>query len=88
MERYNKTLATHFSLMLQREDQKDWDQYLGEVEYAELLGTQRVLAGFSPLFMRGGFVAVDPIDRAMGVDAVETKRSRLGSGSREFRKQD
>ena len=78
VERYNKTLATHLSLMLQRQDQKDWDQYLGEVEYAQLVGAQRVLGHFSPLFLRGGFDAVDPMDRAMGVDAVETKSVKVG----------
>ena len=78
VERYNKTLATHLSLMLQRKDQKDWDQYLGEVEYAQLVGAQRVLGHFSPLFLRGGFDAVDPMDRAMGVDAVETESVKVG----------
>ena len=27
VERFNKTLATHLSLMLKRQDQRDWDQY-------------------------------------------------------------
>ena len=73
VERYNKTLATHLALMIEREDQKDWDEHLGEVEYAQLVGAQRVLGRFSPLFLRGGWEAMDPIDRAMGVDAIEAK---------------
>lgn len=74
VERYNKTLATNLSLLLERKDQKDWDEYLGEVEYAQLVGAQKVLAGFSPLFLRGGWDALDPIDSAMGTENSVAKK--------------
>ena len=79
VERYNKTLATHLSLMLQREDQKDWDQYLGGGRIRAAGGSTASTGTFlATLFLRGGFDAVDPMDRAMGVDAVETKSVKVG----------
>jgi hypothetical protein len=78
VERYNKTLATNLSLLLKREDQKDWDEYLGEVEYAQLVGAQKVLGNVSPLFLRGGWDALDPLDRAMGVDDSSARSVVVG----------
>ncbi len=78
VERYNKTIATQLSLMLRRDDQRDWDQYLRHVEYAQLVGAQRVLGRFSPLFLKGGWEALDPSDVAMEPSAVQTKSKELG----------
>jgi transposase InsO family protein len=78
VERYNKTIATQLSLMLRRDDQRDWDRYLRHVEYAQLVGAQRVLGRFSPLFLRGGWEALDPMDVAMEPAAVQTKSKELG----------
>jgi hypothetical protein len=69
------TLATHLSLMIEREDQKDWDKHLKLVQYAQLVGAQRVLGRFSPMFLEGGWEAMDPMDVAMGVG--EQPKSRL-----------
>ena len=38
VERYNRTIATNLALLLRREDQRDWDEYLKHVEYAQLVG--------------------------------------------------
>jgi transposase InsO family protein len=78
VERFNKTLATHLSLMLKRQDQRDWDQYLKHVEYAQLVGAQSALGRVSPLFLKGGWEALDPTDVAMGVADVQTKDRMLG----------
>ena len=78
VERFNKTLATQLSLMLKRPDQRDWDQYLKHVEYAQLVGAQRALGRFSPLFLRGGWEALDPIDVAMEVHTVKTQDKEVG----------
>jgi transposase InsO family protein len=78
VERYNKTIATQLSLMLKREDQRDWDEYLRHVEYAQLVGAQRVLGRLSPLFLKGGWEALDPVDAAMEPVAVQTKSKELG----------
>ncbi len=78
MERYNRTIATHLSLLIRRSDQRDWDQYLKHVEYAQLVGAQAVLARLSPLFLKGGWEALDPMDVAMGPEAVQTKFKELG----------
>ena len=32
--------------MKEREDPKDWDEHLGDVEYAQLVGAQRVMGVF------------------------------------------
>jgi hypothetical protein len=64
--------------MLRRDDQRDWDQYLRHVEYAQLVGAQRVLGRFSPLFLKGGWEALDPTDVAMEPAAVQTKSKELG----------
>ena len=40
VERYNKTIATQLSLMVERVDQRDWDEHLKFVEYANLVGAQ------------------------------------------------
>ncbi len=37
VERYNKTVASHLSLMVERDDQRDWDEHLKFVEYANLV---------------------------------------------------
>lgn len=50
VERYMKTLATHMSLLLERPDQRDWDEHIKFVQYAQLVGAQKVLGRFSPLF--------------------------------------
>ncbi len=55
VERYNKTIAANLSLLLRREDQRDWDEYLQHVEYAQLVGAQQVLGRTSPLFLKGGW---------------------------------
>lgn len=65
MERYNKTIATHLSLLVERDDQRDWDEHLRYVEYANLVGAQAVLGKFSPNFLNGGWDAMDPLDRVM-----------------------
>ena len=78
VERYNRTIATHLSLLIRRSDQRDWDQYLKHVEYAQLVGAQAVLARLSPLFLKGGWEALDPMDLAMGPEAVQTKSKELG----------
>jgi transposase InsO family protein len=78
VERYNKTIATQLSLMLKRDDQRDWDEYLRHVEYAQLVGAQRVLGRLSPLFLKGGWEALDPMDAAMDPVAVQTKSKELG----------
>jgi transposase InsO family protein len=78
VERYNRTIATQLSLMLKRDDQRDWDEYLRHVEYAQLVGAQRVLGRLSPLFLKGGWEALDPIDVAMEPVAVQTKSKELG----------
>ena len=64
--------------MLKRPDQRDWDQYLKHVEYAQLVGAQRALGRFSPLFLRGGWEALDPIDVAMEVHTVKTQDKEVG----------
>jgi transposase InsO family protein len=78
VERYNRTIATQLSLMIKRDDQRDWDQYLRHVEYAQLVGAQRVLGRLSPLFLKGGWEALDPIDVAMESAAVKTESKELG----------
>ncbi len=78
VERYNKTIATQLSLMLKRDDQRDWDEYLRHVEYAQLVGAQRVLGRVSPLFLKGGWEALDPSDAAMDPVAMQTRSKRLG----------
>jgi hypothetical protein len=78
VERYNKTIAMQLSLMLKREDQRDWDRYLRHVEYAQLVGAQKVLGRVSPLFLKGGWEALDPVDVAMEPTAVQTKSKELG----------
>jgi hypothetical protein len=65
VERYNKTIATHLSLLVEREDQRDWDEHLRYVEYANLVGAQAVLGKISPNFLNGGWDAMDPLDRVM-----------------------
>ena len=65
VERYNKTIATHLSLLVERADQRDWDEYLRFVEYANLVGAQAVLGRISPMFLNGGWDALDPLDRVM-----------------------
>ena len=83
VERYNKTLATHLSLLIEDvEGQSDWDEHLKLVEHAQLVGAQAVLGRLSPLFPKGGWDAMDPIDRAMGVDNVETRTKLLGDWMR------
>jgi transposase InsO family protein len=77
VERYNKTIATNLSLLLRRQDQRDWDEYLKHVEYAQLVGAQQVLGRMSPLFLKGGWEALDPIDRAFGTEAVKTDSKLL-----------
>jgi transposase InsO family protein len=64
VERYNKTIATSLSLLIQRADQKDWDQHLGEVEYSQLCAAQPGLGKLSPLFLSRGIDPIEPIDRA------------------------
>jgi transposase InsO family protein len=76
VERYNKTIATNLSLLIEREDQRDWDQHLRQVEYAQLVGAQAVLGKLSPLYLKGGWEALDPLDRvaesaANGADSKE-----------------
>ena len=71
VERYNKTLATNLSLLLERKDQKDWDEYLGEVEYAQLQ------ACWSSESAGGIFAAVS--QRRMGC----TGPNRQGDGDEE-----
>ncbi len=78
VERYNKTIATQLSLMLKREDQRDWDEYLRHIEYAQLVGAQRVLGRVSPLFLKGGWEALDPSDAAMDPVAMQTRSKELG----------
>ncbi len=78
VERYNKTIATQMSLMLKREDQRDWDEYLRHIEYAQLVGAQRVLGRMSPLFLKGGWEALDPSDAAMDPMAMQTRSKELG----------
>jgi hypothetical protein len=78
VERYNKTIATQLSLMIQREDQRDWDEYLRHVEYAQLVGAQRVLGRVSPLFLKGGWEALDPSDAALDPVAMQTRSKELG----------
>ena len=65
VERYNRTIATHLSLMVERPDQRDWDEHLRFVEYANLVGAQAVLGKISPAFLNGGWEALDPLDRVM-----------------------
>jgi Chromo (CHRromatin Organisation MOdifier) domain len=65
VERYNMTIATQLSLMVERVDQKDWDEHLKFVEYANLVGAQAVLGKISPMFLNGGWEALDPLDRVM-----------------------
>jgi hypothetical protein len=77
VERYNSTLATNLSLLIQREDQRDWDEHLKLVQYAQLVGAQEVLGRLSPLFLKGGWDAMDPIDRAMDVDDAEVRDKML-----------
>jgi transposase InsO family protein len=76
VERYNKTIAMQLSLMLKRNDQRDWDRYLRHVEYAQLVGAQKVLGRVSPLFLKGGWEALDPVDVAMDATAVQTKSKK------------
>jgi transposase InsO family protein len=64
VERYNKTIATSLSLLIERADQKDWDQHLGEVEYSQLCAAQPGLGKLSPLFLSRGIDPIEPIDRA------------------------
>jgi transposase InsO family protein len=78
VERFNKTLATQLSLMIKRADQTDWDQYLKFVEYAQLVGAHSALGRVSPLFLRGGWEALDPIDLAMGVNKVVAQDKDIG----------
>ncbi len=78
VERYNRTIATHLSLLVRRSDQRDWDQYLKHVEYAQLVGAQAVLGRLSPLFLKGGWEALDPTDVAMSPEAVVTWSKELG----------
>jgi transposase InsO family protein len=77
VERYNRTIATQLSLLIRRSDQRDWDQYLKHVEYAQLVGAQAVLGRLSPMFLKGGWEALDPTDVAMGPEAVQTKSKDL-----------
>jgi hypothetical protein len=65
VERYNRTIATQLSLMVERADQRDWDEHLKFVEYANLVGAQAVLGKISPMFLNGGWEALDPLDRVM-----------------------
>jgi RNase H-like domain found in reverse transcriptase/Integrase zinc binding domain/Integrase core domain/Zinc knuckle len=78
VERYNKTIATNLSLLLERDDQRDWCQHLRQVEYAQLVGAQQVLGRFSPMFLKGGWEAMDPMDAAMGTDEIPTRSMKLG----------
>ncbi len=80
VERYNKTIAAHLSLLLERKDQKDWDEHLKYVEYAQLMGTQAVLGRISPLFLLGGWDAMDPMDRGLQAARDEQKMRNSGSG--------
>jgi transposase InsO family protein len=77
VERYNRTIATNLALLLRRVDQRDWDEYLKHVEYAQLVGAQAALGKVSPLFLKGGWEALDPIDRAMGTEATKTEFKEL-----------
>ncbi len=78
VERYNKTIATNLSLLIEREDQRDWDQHLRQVEYAQLVGAQAVLGKISPLFLKGGWEALDPLDRVAESAANGTDSKDLG----------
>jgi transposase InsO family protein len=84
VERFNRTLATQLSLMIKRDDQTDWDQYLKFVEYAQLVGAKSALGRVSPLFLKGGWDALDPTDVAMGVWAVQTTDKELGEWVRDL----
>jgi transposase InsO family protein len=86
VERYNKTIAANLSLLLRREDQRDWDEYLRHVEYAQLVGAQQVLGRMSPLFLKGGWEALDPIDRAMGTEVAKTKSKEVGKWMEDLQK--
>ncbi len=86
VERYNKTIATNLSLLLKRQDQRDWDEYLRFVEYAQLVGAQQVLGRMSPLFLKGGWEALDPTDRAMGTDVARTKSKAVGQWMEDLQK--
>jgi histone H3/H4 len=86
VERYNKTIATHLSLLLRRADQRDWDEYLRHVEYAQLVGAQQVLGRMSPLFLKGGWEALDPIDRVCGTQVVKTESKTLGKWMEDLQK--
>ena len=85
VERYNRTIATHLSLMVERLDQRDWDEHLKFVEYANLVGAQAVLGKISPAFLNGGWEALDPLDRVMHAaregaeDPTDRKSTRLNS---------
>ncbi len=78
VERYNKTIATNLSLLIERDDQRDWDQHLRQVEYAQLVGAQAVLGRLSPLFLKGGWEALDPLDRVAESVANGTDSKELG----------
>jgi transposase InsO family protein len=82
VERYNKTIATNLSLLIEREDQRDWDQHLRQVEYAQLVGAQAVLGKLSPLFLKGGWEALDPLDRVAESTANGTDSKELGQWAR------
>ena len=84
VERFNRTLATQLSLMMKRDDQSDWDQYLKFVEYAQLVGAHSALGRLSPLFLKGGWEALDPTDVAMGVQEVQTRDKDLGVWMRDL----
>ena len=83
-ERYMRTIATNLSLLIEREDQRDWDQHLKMVEYAQLVGAQQVKGRLSTLFLKGGWHAVDVVDVHAGVQVksqtVAEWASRLERG--------
>ncbi len=86
VERYNKIIATHLSLLLRRTDQWDWDECLRHVEYAQLVGAQQVLGRMSPLFLKGGWEALDPMDRIYGTEVVRTESKTLGKWMEDLQK--
>ena len=77
---YHPQTNTHVaSLMVERPDQRDWDEHLRFVEHANLVGAQAVLGKISPAFLNGGWEALDPLDRVMHAAREGAEDPTVGS---------
>ncbi len=48
------------------------------VQYAQLVGAYQVLGRLSPLFLKGGWEAMDPIDAGMGSEEINVRSKEVG----------